>query len=621
MKKKLLFFFVFGLLLGCGRVGAYEYTSGGISYKQVGTDSYLVTLTLIYTCSTVSPPSTNIIDVGSKTKKTTITVKRISKIDVTPTCRSQCKKCNSSSSCSYPYGYLKYSYQGLFIASYFPKKDCDLTLSYNECCRSGAITTGGQSGGVYIESKLNQCLRKSNSSPSSNEISALLFYKDQCITQPLNFTEIDGDSLVYLLAKPLNSVGTPLPYSSPYKFSLPIKFSSWPKANTSWFPPNCEGFHLDTFTGLLQFKPTKTDYSVFAVRVEEWRDTSKMGTGKKVKIGDITKDYSIIILNYITNNVPIISGINITPFTDYFVKAGDTAKFTLTTYDADKKDSVTLVMDSSKTSAKFTTFGLPHPTGKFVWATKKSFASKKPYIFNFHAKDSACPITGYAARTINVYVLDSASLPVYKLTDTSKGCGDHTLIMKSSNPIVPTLFTWIINNKDTFYGDSVLRYHFPKTGTYTIHAIGNNYFPFVIKHYYDTINIPYLFKADCGKDTTICFGDSFKINAIGGKYSYWLPSFGMSSSTILQPIFKPTFDTKYTLYSSDSIGCKDTDDIIIRVSKPTLNLYSKSIKLCGGDSSQINISYISQIKWVPKNGIVFYLRRCALIAMVLTALW
>jgi len=66
------------------------------------------------------------------------------------------------------------------------------------------------------------------------------------------------------------------------------------------------------------------------------------------------------------------------------------------------------------------------------------------------------------------------------------------------------------------------------------------------------------------EDVTLCSGSSVQLNTSGGSNYSWLPSSGLSNTTIPNPIATPSSTTQYTV-TSNSSGCFLQDTILITV--------------------------------------------------------
>jgi gliding motility-associated-like protein len=74
-------------------------------------------------------------------------------------------------------------------------------------------------------------------------------------------------------------------------------------------------------------------------------------------------------------------------------------------------------------------------------------------------------------------------------------------------------------------------------------------------------------KADPGKDSTICKGDTFQLNTFGGTKWSWSPALRMNNAGSRTPLVWPDTSTRYTIIIADSSGCgaPDTASILISV--------------------------------------------------------
>ena len=98
--------------------------------------------------------------------------------------------------------------------------------------------------------------------------------------------------------------------------------------------------------------------------------------------------------------------------------------------------------------------------------------------------------------------------------------------------------------------------------------------------------------ANAGTDTSRvnCSTDSVRLGtaAIAGHTYTWLPTTGLSASTIAQPIAKPTVTTTYILEATlTSTGCKLRDTVTVNVLPSTVNAsIRKYLRTCKGASGQ-----------------------------------
>jgi gliding motility-associated-like protein len=66
-------------------------------------------------------------------------------------------------------------------------------------------------------------------------------------------------------------------------------------------------------------------------------------------------------------------------------------------------------------------------------------------------------------------------------------------------------------------------------------------------------------------DTSICKGNTVKLEASAGASYIWTPSAGLSSTTVQSPRAKPDVTTVYTVEVTDNFGCSDTALVQVQV--------------------------------------------------------
>ncbi|MFT3949497.1 MAG: PKD domain-containing protein [Agriterribacter sp.] len=133
----------------------------------------------------------------------------------------------------------------------------------------------------------------------------------------------------------------------------------------------------------------------------------------------------------------------------------------------------------------------------------------------------------------------------------------------------PTLsiqsFNWVFGDDQT--GSSSTAFHsYADTGTYTVsgYAIADNGCSSDTLSQNITIYGTYAY---AGNDTVVAIGQSLQLQAFGGKYFSWSPSFNLNDAEIADPIAAITDDITYTVTVSSDAGCATTDDITIKAFK------------------------------------------------------
>ncbi len=177
-------------------------------------------------------------------------------------------------------------------------------VMWERCCRNGTITnivSPGGTGQTFVMTfppVVKNNIPFENSSPVFKPAPNNLF----CINllNKVNFsaTDADGDSLVYDLVNPLNSitadsivpriqVGTPGPYPS-------INWRSGYSINNQI--PGNPGLTVNSKTGILNVFPNMIGLFVFSVRCSEFRNG--------VKIGEIRREFQQLVIDCPPNTAP-----------------------------------------------------------------------------------------------------------------------------------------------------------------------------------------------------------------------------------------------------------------------------------------------------------------------------
>lgn len=86
----------------------------------------------------------------------------------------------------------------------------------------------------------------------------------------------------------------------------------------------------------------------------------------------------------------------------------------------------------------------------------------------------------------------------------------------------------------------------------------------------------------------------------------WSPSAGLSSSSVANPVATPASSTTYTVQATSSLGCSDTETLIVGVSGLTsVNTTASDPTLCNGEQVGLSANIVSSapysISWSPAN--------------------
>ena len=158
--KKIIFFICLFVLLFTN-TKATHLMGGDITYLNLGSDSFEVTVTIYRDCNGI-PISNSLLEVSTGSGSANYTLQLISVKDITgvnPNC-PQSSKCSGS----YQYGIEEHIYKA--NVKLFASSSCEYTFSWQQCCRNSNITTGAANELFYIHTTYNKCLAPNNSSPS-----------------------------------------------------------------------------------------------------------------------------------------------------------------------------------------------------------------------------------------------------------------------------------------------------------------------------------------------------------------------------------------------------------------------------------------------------------------------
>ncbi len=105
-------------------------------------------------------------------------------------------------------------------------------------------------------------------------------------------------------------------------------------------------------------------------------------------------------------------------------------------------------------------------------------------------------------------------------------------------------------------------------------------------------------------DTTVCKGTSIQLSASGGSIYSWLPSKGLTNSSIANPVASPDSTTRYTVYISNGL-CIDSAFVTITVNPlPTADAGPDRTS-CKGETVQLGVTAQSgtTYSWQPIIGL------------------
>ena len=305
----------------------------------------------------------------------------------TPTCPTGPQNCNSSTSVNTMERYVYKDTVTLGNCS-------DWRIEWNSCCRNNAITTLSNPGSssVYFSTQLDATLSTCNNSPDF--IDKMPDY--YTCTNGSNWvhmncaaTDADGDSLVYSLVNALNGYNSPVGYSSSF---------------SGQFPFIAVSTNINPSTGLLSFIPTTSQFAVFAVKVEEYRNGQK--------IGEVTRDFSSTIsLSCANNNTPpVVNSVNGTTINNGNIPISafpnTPISLNIGTFDPNTSQILTTTWNNVPTNA--TTTGGASPT--FNWTP--TLADSGVHYVYFTLMDDNCPVMSSINYVLQITVAGSNNSPI-----------------------------------------------------------------------------------------------------------------------------------------------------------------------------------------------------------------
>ena len=117
--------------------------------------------------------------------------------------------------------------------------------------------------------------------------------------------------------------------------------------------------------------------------------------------------------------------------------------------------------------------------------------------------------------------------------------------------------------------------------------------------------VPYP-KADAGKDTSICFRDSYQLTASGGSIYLWSPSTFLNNPEISNPVTTPSQSINYVVKVNDVAGCPKPafDSVVIKVEKVVADAGPRDTVIVVNQPLQLNgTGAVESFHWSPPTGL------------------
>lgn len=543
---------------------ASHVIGGDLGYKHLQGDSFLITATVLVDCqATVLPDSTIIISGIGHAYYDTVTLSISSIKDVTNVCDTVTTRCSNPSSL-FPFGVNQIIYTGIVDLS--SANGCEVRIGYSGA--TGINYPIFTRNGFYIESQLNKCVQ--NNSPVLVHQFPVVACVAVCVNMSLAGFDPDGDSLVYSLASPFSGPNVMATFNSPYSWNNPLPYNGFPNANLPYNPPLCRGFHLDSFSGDLNFRILAATKAAIVFKVEEYRNG--------VKIGEIMREFPFTLYNCPPNTgqFPFLDSSPTSIDADNVPACvGDEMEVSVAGF-IDSSDSIQFSHTTTITGGSFSVSG---DTAFFRWTPTMADTQSKPYQLTIFAKSSNCNIIGTSSRTFSIYAQENTVEATHSITDL--GCGTYAFSADSfpANASV----TWEVEGEQLAnLHASSFTHTFAQGGTYPISLTVE---AGCLKTYYDTVHVDPIFHITLPEADTTCHGDSLML--IAQVHSGPADSFRWSTGATGASISHVMNSDGLLSVTAYRGGCSTSDSIYLTEAEAPAVALWPDVVLCPNDSVEL----------------------------------
>lgn len=525
-----------------------------------------------------------------------VSITRVSITDITQLCGSSKSACAGG---TFPYGIEEHLYKGVIdLSARIAAGCCKFKISTTIFVRSTTITTGAANQGFYTEAYINACDSICNSSPiyTSHPVAIICVGQDFVFNNgALDTTDI-GDSLSYQMAPAYQGANSQVSYTGTFSPSRPMSFLGSPNI----YLASPAGFHLDSVTGDLSFRPTKVNETgVLVIEVIEWRRVN----GVMTEVGRTRRDMQVIVVSCPNNKIPSIAP----PFSA-IACVGQQVCMDIITDDPDKnRDSVIISWNRGIPRATFTNNNgtVRFASGSVCWTPLETDVSNIPHTFTITAKDNACPLSGIAIRAFSITVRET---PKATRNFTKLTCGN---VINEAIPFktypggldVERIVKDSIGRTYYYGGNKLIDTIQMRPGLNVVTLVLKTKAP-CINAFADTVIIDPYVQVDLPNDTFLCEGSTINIPSSKnyGKAPYrYLWSTSANDTLPVLAGFAPTTDTSVYLTVSDGEGCKHADTMhFLYRTKPLISLdtgkricFNEIVELdAGNDTFPSNYTYL-----------------------------
>ena len=292
-------------------VHSSHVVGGEINYRCLGNDQYEISLRFYRDCSGVGfpdPARIEIYDING-TRLQTLSLPFPGATVLQPTPPGPCTDVPNTACVEVAV------YTGTVV---LPPRPGGYQLGYTICCRNNTITNGPASRAAYYTYIPDISLAQCNSNAKFEEWPPVYICKGMPLSYNHYATDADGDSLVYKLCTPLESVAPNQPYNyiNPYTYTNPLGGTP---------------IQIDTQTGMLTGTPNTLGQFVVGVCVDEYRNGQLIST--------TTRDFQFNVVE--CENVAVASALTaLTNCNDFTVTFYNSSTGNITGYFWDFGDGV-----------------------------------------------------------------------------------------------------------------------------------------------------------------------------------------------------------------------------------------------------------------------------------------
>lgn len=525
-----------------------------LSYECVGNNQYLFYATFYRDCIGIDAPFVLPIDISSASCGYNQTfsaslVYSTQGSDTISHLAGLCPDLNSQCTGGNYTGYEQYIYA---VTVTLPFACNDWIIGTHESARNVAITNLADPGNydLYVECHMDNTNSLCNNSPVFSTIPLAYSCTNQIFVYNHGAFDPDGDSLVYTLVNPLDTLNGPIPYSNgSFSPTYPLTTSTGT-------------FDFDPVTGQMSCTPSANQIAVISVRIDEYRNGNK--------IGSTQRDLQMVVKTC-NNNVPEIPlgienlvGGSLISNNTVVVCPGATVDFDLVGVDLDASNVLSMTTNLATTipGAVFGTSGTNPITGHLTWNT--SVGDSGFYVFTVTISDDGCPISGQQVYSYTIQV----SKPAVDAGPDLAICNSNPVVQLSvtgQDPYIWNNAAYLDNNSSATPTATL-----PDTGTYMFVVTGN---AGGFCQANDTVLVtvdPEVTPGASVSPDTICSGGVVNLQGSGsagtGNYSFeWTSIPAGFSSTQQSPTASPTVTTKYVVaVTSGACVAYDTVSVYAR---------------------------------------------------------